>query len=149
MLSLFDSNTYFDIVHRLNKITPETKPLWGKMNAAQMFAHCKEIFKIPLSDVKQPRALPGILFGWIFKKKLYNDSAWSKSLPTSPNFKITNERDFYMEKLRLTELIAKFYSSGPQWIGKFPHPFFGTFTPDQWGKSMYKHLDHHLKQFGV
>jgi hypothetical protein len=54
-----------------------------------------------------------------------------------------------MEKEALLELVNKFYASGPAGITKFPHPFFGSFTPDQWGKSMYKHLDHHLRQFGV
>jgi hypothetical protein len=149
MQSLFNSDTYFNTIRRLNKLTPDSKPLWGKMDAAQMFAHCKEVFKIPLSDVKPPRVLMGTLVGWMFKSKLYNDSPWKKNLPTSPEFKIIDPKDFYIEKLRLTELAAKFYSLGPNWIGKFPHPFFGTLTPEQWGKSMFKHLDHHLRQFGV
>ncbi len=149
MLNLFDSKTYLDIIHRLNKVTPDSKPLWGKMDAAQAFAHCTEVFKIPLSDVKLPTEFAGLIFGWIFKSKLYNDSKWRKGLPTSPGFKITEKKDFYIEKLKLSERIAKFYSNGPDRVGKFPHPFFGTFTPDQWGKSMYKHLDHHLKQFGA
>jgi hypothetical protein len=149
MQSFFDSDIYFDTIHRLNKLTPDSKPLWGKMNAAQMFAHCKEVFKIPLSDAKLPRKRMGILLGWVIKSKLYNDSPWKKNLPTSPDFKIVDKKDFYIEKLKLTELAAKFYSAGPGYVGKFPHPFFGKFTPEQWGKSMYKHLDHHLRQFGV
>ena len=149
MLSLFDKNTYTDTINRLNALSPDAKALWGKMNVAQMLAHCKEAFKIPLSDIKPPRMLAGIIFSWMFKSKLYNDKPWGKNLPTSPDFKIKGERDFYIEKLKLSELIAKFYSAGPGGVGKFPHPFFGKFTPEQWGKSMYKHLDHHLKQFGV
>ncbi len=149
MKNLFDKETYFDIVNRLNKLTPNVQPIWGKMNVAQMFAHCREAFKVPLSNEKMPRMFMGYLLGWILKPKLYNDKPWGKNLPTAPNFKITDQRDFETEKLKLLESVAKFYSSGPTLVGRFPHPFFGTLNGEQWGKSMYKHLDHHLQQFGV
>ena len=68
MLSLFEKEPYFDIVNRLNQLTPESKALWGKMNIAQMLAHCTEAFRIPLSSKKFPRSLMGLLFGGIAKK---------------------------------------------------------------------------------
>lgn len=72
-----------------------------------------------------------------------------KNLPTAPNFIIKDERNFNDEKKKLMELLDKFYNAGPMGISKYPHPMFGKFTPEQWGMSMYKHLDHHLKQFGA
>jgi hypothetical protein len=83
------------------------------------------------------------------KSKLYNDSPWKQNLPTAPNFIIKDERNVEHEKTELIALINRFYKAGPDGISKFPHPMFGTFTPDQWGMSMYKHIDHHLRQFGV
>ena len=54
MKNLFDKDSYIEIVSRINALTPETQRQWGKMNAAQMLAHCKEAFKVPLSDKKFP-----------------------------------------------------------------------------------------------
>lgn len=149
MRNLFDTDTYTEIIARLDKLRPETQPEWGKMNVAQMLAHCKEAFKVPLSEKKLPRIFLGRILGPFFKAKLYNESPWKKNLPTSPNFKITDSREFTVEKQELISLVNKFYAAGPMGITKFPHPMFGSFTPEQWGKSMFKHLDHHLRQFGV
>jgi hypothetical protein len=149
MKNLFDKDTYAEITNRINALTPNSQRLWGKMNAAQMLAHCKEAFKVPLSDKKMPRMFLGLLIGWMIKPKLYNESPWKQNLPTAPNFIIKDERDFEKEKQELMELINLFHNGGPDKVGRFPHPMFGTFTTEQWGKSMYKHLDHHLQQFGV
>ena len=149
MKNLFDKNAYNEITNRINTLTPQSQRQWGKMEVAQMLAHCKEAFKVPLGDKKMPRMFIGLLLGWAFKKKLYNDEPWKRNLPTAPNFIIKDERDFEKEKQGLTGLINQFHNGGPDNVGRFPHPMFGTFTKEQWGKSMYKHLDHHLMQFGV
>jgi hypothetical protein len=149
MQNLFDTAVYDEIIKRMNSLSPGSKALWGKMNVAQMFAHCKEAFKVPLSEKKMPPIFLGKLLGWLMKAKLYNEEPWKKNLPTAPNFIIKDERDFNVEKEALALLINKFHSAGPSGISKYPHPFFGKLNPEQWGKSMYKHLDHHLKQFGV
>ena len=149
MKNLFDNNTYTEIISRINALTPNSQRQWGKMNPAQMLAHCKEAFKVPLSDKKMPRMFIGLLLGWAFKKKLYNEEPWKRNLPTAPNFIIKDERDFEKEKQELVDMISRFHNAGPGNVGKYPHPMFGTFTSTQWGQSMYKHLDHHLMQFNV
>ena len=149
MKNLFDKDSYEEIIRRINTLTPASQRLWGKMEVAQMLAHCKEAFKVPLSDKKIPRMFIGYLLGWMMRSKLYNETPWGKNLPTAPNFLIKDERDFNTEKNGLLELITKFNRLGAGNVGKFPHPFFGKLTQEQWGKSMYKHLDHHLSQFGV
>jgi hypothetical protein len=149
MKNLFDKDAYAEIINRLNTLTPQTQRQWGKMNVAQMLAHCKEAFKVPLSDKKMPRMFIGLLLGWAIKKKLYNDEPWKRNLPTAPNFIIKDDRDFEKEKQELTDLINQFHNGGPENVGRFPHPMFGTFTTEQWGQSMYKHIDHHLMQFAA
>ena len=149
MKSLFEKDSFNEIMQRLNRLSPQSKRQWGKMEVAQMMAHCKEAFKVPLSDKKYPRIFMGVLLGWMMKAKLYNESPWGKNLPTAPNFLIKDQRSFETEKKELTDLITQFNTAGPENVGNFPHPFFGTLTQQQWGKSMYKHLDHHLIQFGV
>ena len=147
MQSLFNASTYNETIDRIHNLSPDLPAQWGKMNVAQMCAHCKEAFKVPLSEKPYSRILMGLLLGWMIKSKLYNEEPWKKNLPTS--FLIKGERDFKTERQNLMDLINKFYTAGPMGISQYPHPFFGKITPEQWGKAMYKHLDHHLQQFGV
>ncbi|MEO6405952.1 MAG: DUF1569 domain-containing protein [Ferruginibacter sp.] len=149
MQSLYDVSTYNLIKERINKLAPQSEAQWGKMDVAQMLTHCQRIFGVPLSEKKLPRMLMGLLIGWAFKSKLYNEVPWKKNLPTAPSFRITDSREFENEKQILLELVEKFYTAGPTGISKYPHPLFGSLTPEQWGQSMYKHIDHHLQQFGV
>lgn len=149
MKSLFDKPAYEEITARMSKLTVESQRQWGKMDVAQMLAHCKEAFKVPLSKRSPPKQYPLALIGWMFKSKLYSNSPWSKGLPTAPNFIIKDERDFENEKAALMVLINAFHHSTPAAIEKIVHPVFGKFTGEQWGMAMYKHLDHHLTQFGA
>ena len=149
MKSLFDKPTYDEIIGRINSLSSASQRQWGKMEVSQMLAHCKEAFKVPLSETKMPRMLMGRMLSWMVKPKMYGEAPWKKNLPTAPNFLIKDQRNFETEKKELSDLVKQFYTKGSGNVGKFPHPFFGTFTQEQWGKSMYKHLDHHLMQFGV
>ena len=149
MKSLFDKATYDEVISRINSLSADSQRQWGKMDASQMLAHCKEAFKVPLSDKKMPRMFMGRLVSWMVKPQMYSDAPTRKNLPTAPNFLIKDQRDFDKEKKDLSDLITEFYTKGSGNVGKFPHPFFGTFTQEQWGQAMYKHLDHHLIQFGV
>ncbi len=149
MKNLFGQQAYNEITERMNKLTPQSQRQWGKMDVAQMLAHCKEAFKVPLSDKPLKRTFMGLLLGGMIKHKLYNDDPWKQSLPTAPQFIIKDSRNFENEKKELQALVDKFYNSIPAEIEKVTHPMFGKFTGEQWGKAMYKHLDHHLMQFGV
>lgn len=70
-------------------------------------------------------------------------------MPTIPDILITSQKDFETEKENLKEKLIIFQKKGPTACTERPHPFFGKLTPEQWGKGIYKHLDHHLQQFGV
>ena len=72
-----------------------------------------------------------------------------QGLPTASDFIIKDQRDFENEKQELIALVDKIYSIGPDKVGNIPHPFFGRFTKAQWGQNLYKHLDHHLRQFNA
>lgn len=149
MKSLFTEPAYAEILDRLEKLTPDSQAKWGKMDVAQMLAHCQEPLKVPLEKIRlnPPNPIMKLLFSF-FKKSLFNDKPWKQGLPTSKEFKIVDERNFHKEKDGLKSLIDEFYSerNKTEWP---PHPFCGDFTTEQWGKMQYKHLDHHFKQFGV
>lgn len=149
MDSLLDNSVHATVVDRINKLSLHSERQWGKMEVAQMMAHCCEAFKVPLSETPLKLSLLGKLVGWAFKAKLYDDSPWKQGLPTAPNFIIKDKRVFDAEKERLMGFVTQFHSNNIHNIGNYPHPVFGAFTKDQWGMAMYKHLDHHLRQFGV
>lgn len=149
MQNLFETHVYTEVLERMDKLSHHSERNWGKMEVAQMLAHCKEAFRVPLSERPMKRSMLGMFIGWAVKKQLYNDKPWKQNLPTAPNFVIKDKRSFDIEKAGLLDLIHSFYNKGPEKVGLYPHPMFGSFTKDQWGQAMYKHLDHHLRQFGV
>jgi Protein of unknown function (DUF1569) len=83
------------------------------------------------------------------KGLLHNEKSWKKSMPTAPDFVIKDDRNMAAERVQLLSLIDQFHQKNAMGIGDKVHPFFGKLTAEQWGKSMYKHLNHHLEQFGV
>lgn len=147
MKSLFDADAYAEITSRLQKLNENSERLWGKMTAGQMAHHCQGPFNIMLGK-NDYGMKPNWLAKVFFKKSLYNDKLWRKNLPTAKFLKETEPRDFVKEKAVLEDLIREFESRKDQteWD---PHPGFGYFTNEQWGQMQYKHLDHHLRQFGV
>lgn len=145
--NLFDSGVKQQIIERINKLTPETQQKWGKMNVGQMLAHVQVPMDVALGNaiVKGNWLMKLILP--LFKKVLYNEKPWKESLPTDKTFIMTGQqKEFETEKMNLLEKI-NLYSETTMINDK--HPVFGKLTKEQWSKATWKHLDHHLKQFGV
>lgn len=149
MKDLFDPEAAADIYGRIENLTPEAKALWGKMNVAQMLSHIQVPIEVALGDKKLKRTLIGLLFGRIAKKKLFDEKPFPQNLPTDASFLRKGDHDFDIEKQRVSSLLNRFVSGGHAGLSHLPHPFFGKMTPTEWGTSMHKHLDHHLRQFGV
>ena len=150
MKSLFENETINEINTRINSLTEDSKPLWGKMNVGQMLKHSQVPYKV-LNGTKKVDSNIGPIKKFIFsmmKPIMYNDKPWKKNIPTGKEFIVTDDVDFTSERKTLLTLVNDFHKKKDQkeWP---PHPIFGEFTPEQWGKMSYKHLDHHLKQFGV
>lgn len=149
MKSLFDATDNKEVLDRINKLSPGTKQLWGKMSVAQMLAHAQTTLQVALGERKLKGGLIGFLFGRIAKKQLSGDKPFKQNLPTAPSFIIKDERNFEVEKEKLLDLVNRFGHTDPGEIAKRPHPFFGKMTVSEWDNLQWKHLDHHLRQFGV
>jgi hypothetical protein len=148
MKSIFNPIDNAGFIDRINKLSPASQALWGKMNVGQMLAHCQVPIKVALGDLQLKRGLMGVLFGKIAKKKLLEEKPFKPNLPTFRDAIIKGDQDFDKEKQGLIDLVKKF-TDGPDVITKVPHPFFGPMTVDEWNTLQVKHLDHHLRQFGV
>lgn len=148
MKSLFEPATAQEMIHRIEQLTPATQPRWGKMNVAQMMAHCSYALELYLTGKTLWRPLLGRLFGGIIKKQMLTPKPWMRNLPTARELMPAVESDFEKEKTNLIENISLFVVKGAR-LTPIPHPFFGKMTTHDWGLHQYKHLDHHLTQFGV
>ncbi len=147
MKSLFEEEAFTEIQNRLHTLERESNRQWGKMSTGQMAHHCQ----LPLNIILEKETItmkPNWLVNLLFKKAMYSDKPWRKNLPTAPGFKETKERDFNTEKASLENLLQEFGTQRHRNDWK-PHPAFGKFTKEQWGKMQYKHLDHHFRQFDI
>lgn len=147
--TIFDKNTFDETLARIEKLTPQTKQLWGKMNVSQMFAHCNAVLQIAVGDKKTTQSFLGWLISPLVKDMALNEKPIAKNGITLSDFKMTNEKDFTDEKQKLIEFITRLNQGGESFVKGNVHPFFGKFKPNEWGISTWKHLDHHLQQFGV
>ena len=147
--TLFRAADADSAVTRIERLRPDSKALWGKMDCAQMLTHCQVPLRVATGEKKLKRMLIGVLLGRIAKKKLMKPGDYKRNLPTHPDFVIRDKRDFAREKAELVRLIRGFQKGGPAGLTTEPHAFFGPMTQDEWEILMWKHLDHHLRQFGV
>jgi hypothetical protein len=149
MKNIFNQLHSEEILNRIDKLSPNSKPQWGKMDVAQMLAHCSSFQDIAMGHSFPARGWLGILIGNFVKPIFYNDKPLAQNMSTIPTILIEDEKEFETEKEKLKQKIITFQTNGPEKCTTHPHPFFGKLTSEQWGKGIYKHLDHHLKQFGV
>lgn len=147
MKSLFEKEVLEEILGRLDQLEDGMQPQWGKMSVGQMAWHCQVPLKVAIKN-KPPKRKPNPFVTFFFKKGLYNDKPWRKNLPTSRFAKATEPRELPEELPLLRELAVEFQGLANREYWN-PHPLFGELTPLQWGQMQYKHLDHHLRQFGV
>jgi len=150
MRNLFEAAAATEVKERLAQLRPESERLWGTMNAAQAVAHCSGGLQLAMGEMRPPRMLVGSVIGWIVKPLvLADDKPLRRNSPTVKGLVIQDQRDLGVEQERLRALIDRFAAAGPGGCTTHPHSFFGRLTPEEWATLMYKHLDHHLRQFGV
>jgi hypothetical protein len=135
---------------RLALLRPESERLWGRMTPAQAAAHCAAGLEMALGDRKPPRVLMGSLIGWLIKPMVFgSDAPMHRNSPTAQELVVADQRELAHERERLIALIDRFIAAGPAGCTTHPHSFFGRLKAEQWSMLMYKHLDHHLRQFGL
>ena len=137
MKSLFNDETHSEIITRLDSLNKDYEPLWGKMTMGQMCWHCQYPLKLAVNNKENTSK-----GNWFIKL------TWRKNLPTSSQLKATEPKDFKEERSILKSLVNDFNALKERKLW-YPDPIFRIFTKEQWDQLSYKHLDHHLTQFGV
>lgn len=150
MKTIFDKETRNELFERLGKLSARSERQWGKMTPSQMMEHTARVLEMAMSDAQPVKQVfIGKAIAWMFKKQFLGEKPFGKNAPTGPDYKITNEPEFERTRDRLEQLITKFHDRGAEGLDGNVHPFFGPLTGKQWGETQYKHLDHHLRQFGI
>lgn len=148
MKHMYQAGILDEILSRINQLQPSSQRVWGKMSVSQMLAHCIVGFEVATGRKNPKRVFLGFLLGRQFKKMILGEKDFNKNSPTDKSFIINKDCDFEEEKQKLIKIINVFVTNGPSGCSTRPHTFFGEMSPKEWSVLMYKHLDHHLRQFG-
>ena len=145
--TLFDSGARAELLRRMESIPPDRRPQWGKMNAGQMLAHVNASLAMSTGDLPtQPKKTPmaNPLLRWLVIYVL----PWPKGTPTAPELLATPPGEWFADLVQFRDLLERAGTRSPD--GEWPrHPAFGQMKGKHWGALGYKHLDHHLRQFGA
>ncbi|HEX2834139.1 MAG TPA: DUF1569 domain-containing protein [Thermoanaerobaculia bacterium] len=145
MKSFFDVDVRAALLERVQKITPDSRATWGKMNAEQMLTHLVQAMRMAIGELAcEPKKLP-IRFPPLRELIVYV-LPWPKGSPTAPELIPSNSEsidDSKRELARLADAFAGYKGAWPE------HPAFGRLSRGAWGVLVRRHIDHHLRQFGV
>ncbi|WP_192822653.1 DUF1569 domain-containing protein [Rufibacter sp. LB8] len=151
MKTIFDEAVRAELIARIQLLSPSHQPVWGKMNVSQMLQHNTywNCWILGQGTHTYKQAFLGKVFGKIALRKMIKDEQpFDKNIPTSAQFKVTNTTatNLEPEKASWVALLKAYQQySNPRFI----HDFFGKMTKEEIGVLVYKHTDHHLRQFGV
>ena len=148
MKTIFDITTRAELIGRIQTLNEKSVSAWGKMNIYQMLKHCIiwEEWILGVNKPKYKQEFLGFIFGKMALKSMIKDERpLKRNIPTSTAFQVKEKNgDVEPEKEKWITLIKEYeyYSNN-----EFVHDFFGKMTKEQIGILVYKHADHHLRQF--
>jgi len=148
--NIFKQETIDSLLSRIEKLTPQTQPLWGTMDVAKMLAHVNVTYDLNEGRIesKTPFIMKLILKAFV-KPVVVGEKSYPKNSRTAPVFLITSEKDFENEKAKLIANIKAVQAKGEAYFEGRESSSFGKLTSKEWNNLFYKHLDHHFSQFGV
>lgn len=149
MNNLFNPSDVSEMLERIKKLAPGSQRQWGKMNVSQMLAHCNISLETAMGLNRMDRLFIGRIISPFLKPKVLGEKPFGKNSPTDKSYIFPANLKFEEERSKAIGSLKKFFEGGPSGCTTHPHPFFGRFTPEEWAVFQWKHLDHHLRQFGV
>ncbi len=147
MKTLWQPQDLAEIRARIARLPPDARPGWGKMDAGRMVVHLAQQLRIATGDLRcQARKTP--LRWFPLKHLVFYVLPIPRGVPTAPELLERHPETWEADRAELDAVLDRFVARSPG--GEWPsHPTFGTMTGKTWGVMAYKHMDHHLRQFGV
>ena len=150
MKNIFHPQITHELIDRINELTAETTPRWGIMRVDQMLAHCSVAYEMAYTDkYPKPNAFMRFILKAFVKNSVVGENPYPRNGRTAPAFIIEERRDFETEKVLLIGYLEKTRDLGISYFEGKESLSFGALTAEEWNTLFYKHLDHHLTQFGV
>ena len=150
MKNIFSKEVTNEMIDRINKLSAETQPNWGKMSVGQMLAHCSVAYEYVYDNkYKKPKGLKKFILTKFIKPMIVSEKPYKQNGPTSPDFKMTTPKEFETERKRLIDYLERTQELGESHFDNKESHSFGVLTKAEWNNMFYKHLNHHLTQFGV
>ena len=147
--NVLDKDCSESIVSRVQKLRPETAPFWGTMTATEMLLHCNRINEhlLTAEPLRKGTRLKQYIGRWMTLYILPNFPKNARTPKRNDTKGQVNTEAFTEQLEQFIQLIRRFplHHKAIQ----LPHPYFGDLNTAQWGRANYKHMDHHLRQFGV
>jgi hypothetical protein len=149
--SIYDEMTTHELIRRIDSLTAQSVGQWGKMTIAKMLKHCTIPYKAIMEqgEVKKGPWYIRLVAGLFFKQSMVNEVDYPHNLPTAKHFIIQDEPDFSSSRELLKNAIRVSHAKGEAFYEGRRHPWIGKLTAREWSNMLYKHLDHHLRQFGA
>jgi hypothetical protein len=148
MKTMWDNGAAREVRGRVGRLTPERTAQWGRMSTQQMVCHLSESLRMALGELRvAPKRVP-IRYPPL-KQLIVYVAPFPKNVPTAPELVIAATPQPWNDDLaKLQTLIDRFTARAAS--SEWPeHPAFGRLSRRAWGVLAYRHIDHHLRQFGV
>lgn len=150
MKNIFNKNESDAVILRINNLKINSPAIWGKMRVDQMLAHCNVTYEMALEKTHaKPSGFKKLILKLFIKPIVVGTQPYKRNSRTAPEFIITDFKKFELEKERLINYISKVSNLGEDYFHNRDSHSFGKLTKNEWNTMFYKHLDHHLSQFGV
>jgi len=148
--NIFSKEVSESIIQRIQNLTPETKAQWGKMSVAQMLAHCNVTYEMAYENKhRKPSLFMKFILRKFVKKTVVDETPYIINSRTGPDFLIKETKNFEEEKQRLLNYITKTQELCENFFDNKESHSFGALNKFEWNNMFYKHLNHHLSQFGA
>jgi hypothetical protein len=148
MKSLVQAESRREIVDRLARLAPDTRPRWGKMSVGQVLCHLTDNMRMVLGEIETRSKNKKLFQAFPVKQLVIYWLPWPRGVPTAPELLVTAPATFQADADRLRALVERFGAEADHAHGRI-HPLFGRLSTSDWGVLQYRHFDHHLGQFGV
>lgn len=148
MRTMWDAESARDIRERVAQLTPERTRRWGRMSVQQMVCHLSESLKMAIGDLQvAPKRLP--LRYPPLKQLVVYVAPFPRNAPTAPELTIAATPRPWADDIATLQRLIDRFTAHPVDAEWQEHPAFGRLSRRAWGVLAYRHLDHHLRQFGV
>jgi hypothetical protein len=147
MATFLDDRDRAHLMARLGALTSVSQPRWGKFTVGGMLRHLRESARMASGELSVPDAGKKVFQMFPLKHLILYVLPFPKSAPTSPLLLAASPEEFEETMRQLTAAMDGFLHAENR--ASPPHPLFGPLTRKEWGALVYKHTDHHLRQFGV